>query len=310
MTLMTAYNQDIQRYIEKPSTNRTKTIIQEIKERALAEGLNFNRLFPANTKRYKVLDTVVYMASVGGICKIQSGKLAEKVGAKVRTVKDAVKNIKQLGCFLVGGMADGHNKYVFVYKHHPNYREILANVFFVTENEVISHPTAQQIAQRESAESIDMSVAERQKSSPIPNYLSISKQEKEYIQESIEKELQESQNQEHLEQKRVQEYCTNPYQRMLYDFLKANFTNTRIRENAAIIALRAGSNMDVKAYQVACKVMDAIDFKLHIRTAMDSIPAVFQKMYTDRLKYGLTKTRIHEPKQNRDTSYLYNWVDE
>lgn len=307
---MTAYNQDIQRYIEKPSTNRTKTIIQAIKEQALAEGLNFNRLFPANTKRYKVLDTVVYMASVGGICKIQSGKLAEKVGAKVRTVKDAVKNIKQLDCFLVGGMADGHNKYVFVYKHHPNYQEILANVFFVDENEVTAHPTAQQIAQRESAASVDVTSIEGSKTHPIPNYLSISKQEKEYIRNSVEKELQGTKDNEQQEQKRVQEYCTNPYQKMLYDFLKSNFTNTRIREDAAIIALRAGSNMDLKAYQVACKVMDNIDFKLHIQTEMTSIPAVFQKMYTDRLKYGITKTTVPKPQQKRDTSYLYNWLNE
>src|SRR5699024_1902940 len=110
---------------------------------------------------------VVYMASVGGICKIQSDKLAEKAGAKVRTVKDAVKNIKQLGCFVVGGMADGHNKYVFVYKRHPNYREILANVFFVDENEVTAPLTAHHIAQRENVKGTDMTGLEDEKMRPI-----------------------------------------------------------------------------------------------------------------------------------------------
>ncbi|WP_010530934.1 hypothetical protein [Lentibacillus jeotgali] len=130
-TKLTAYNQDIQKYIEKGNAEAKREIIQEVKEEALTNGINFNRLFPSGSKRYKILDEIVYMLSVGGICKIASETLAKNTDSSVRTVKDAVKGIKQLRCFIVGGLADGKNKYVFLYKNHADFKEIITNVFFL-----------------------------------------------------------------------------------------------------------------------------------------------------------------------------------
>ncbi len=318
---LTAHNEDIQRYIEQPNKSKKKAIIKEIKEKALAEGLNFNSLFPKNTKRYEVLDAVAYMISTGGICKISRPKLAEKVGASVRTVTYAVENMEKLDCFIVGGLADGKNKYVFVYKNHDNFNEILANVFYIdsieetSENDNNAQQIAQQIAQQENAESTGTQGTEGDKMGSILAIPIISKHEKEYIRESVENELLEARKEKKKEEIRVQEYCTNEYQQKIYYTLTGiagKHYHPDIIKNASILALRAGSNCTEKSFHKALKAVTKIDRALHMGVIIiTSIPALFTKIYTDRLKYAdyyIKQAEKHQQKQKRDTSFYYNWL--
>lgn len=299
-TLLTAYNQDVQKYIERPSTSKTKAIINEIKENALSEGLSFNRFFPTNTKKYRVLNYIVYLTSVGGIGTIACKTLAEKVGASIRTVKEAVSNLKKLGCFIVGGLANGANKYIFVYKNHNNFNEILANVFYIN-----ALPTAPQIAHLENTKTTDTQGLEEGKTDSIYNYPSLSKQEKDNIRDSIENDVKEATKQS----ERIEEYVTNPYQKLLYENIITNkHIHNKIKQDASVIALRAGSNCSEKTYGIALKSVAKVDKFLYFDGVAESVPALFERIYTDRIKYCAYYTT--EPsKPKRDTSYLHNWLE-
>src|SRR5699024_2381152 len=243
-TLLTAYNQDVQIYIENGNKQIKKEIIQELKEDALQNGINFNRLFPSGSKRLKVLDEIIFMLSGGGICKISRNKLAENTGSSIRLVSDVVKGIKQLDLIIVGGLADGKNKYIFVYKNHTDYQEILKNVFYVNEikeapEATNAHQIAQQIAQQENAESVDMTATDGDKLGSNNDNSTIFRHDKDIIRQSIENDVKQSVNQD----ARIEDYVSNPYQKLLYENIISNkHINVRIKEDASVIALRAGSN--------------------------------------------------------------------
>jgi hypothetical protein len=135
MLKLTAYNQDVQRYLQggKSTRIRKATIIDIIQESVLATGKSFDRLFPNKSKRKAVMDEIIFYLSGSGICKVAAETLAKNTETSVRTVYDAVKNLKETGEILVGGLADGKNKYIFVLKSHPNFKEILREVFFIEE---------------------------------------------------------------------------------------------------------------------------------------------------------------------------------
>lgn len=299
--LMTACNEDVQRYIEQPNKSNKNKILAEIKETALSEGINFNKLFKKGTKRHQVLDTIIYLLSSGGICKISSTKLAEKVGGSESTIFKAVKDIKKLGAFTIGGLADGKNKYIFVYKKHPDFREILANVFYLNSEKITEQVTGQG-----SARTTDNKEIEDEKTNSILNNNTFSKQEKDNIRESIENELLESPN----KNQRTKEYLINPYQKMLCDAIETdNFLHPKIRKVAPIIALRAGSNCNEKTYRIALKAISKVDKAIYMGTTINSIPAVFTKIYTDRITYrSYYEAKQPERKPQRNTSYLYDWL--
>jgi len=52
-----------------------------------------------------------------------------------------------------------------------------------------------------------------------------------------------------------------------------------------------------------------VDNFLYFGGVAESVPAVFEKIYTDRLKYSYYyKAKAPEPVEKRDTSYLFNWL--
>lgn len=294
-TKLTAYNQDVQRYIEKGSPEAKREIIKTIKEESLKNGINFNRLFPSGSKRMKVLDEIIYMLSNGGICKIASETLANNTGASVRTVNDAVKGIKELGMFIVAGLADGKNKYVFVYKKHADFKGILANVFYLNAEQI-----AEQIAEQKKAETVDTKGVEGRNTSSNSINSSIIKQEKDILRESIENDIKETD---------LKEYTDNEYQLKLYETIKSSIYDERIKKDASIICLRAGSNLDESFYNKALITVAKIDKHLTLGGDIkESIPALFDKIYLDRILYK-DYYKTESPKKIRNTSYLYNWLE-
>lgn len=318
--LHTAYNEDVQKYIERPNTSSKKLIIEDMKVSVQASLKSFSKLFPTGTKRYQVMDTIIYLLSGGGISKVSASTLAKKANASVRTVYSAVKALKETCLFLVGGMADGSNKYIFVYKNHADFQEILKNVFYLDEieettenNHSIAGQIAEQVAGQRNAESTVNKGVEGSKTNPIYNNFIISKQEKAIIKHSVEDVLIESQNDKQKEAEQIQEYCTNPYQKQIYNIITKNIGvyHPAIVEKASIIALRAGSNCTEKAFRKALNAVAKIDRALCMETEINSIPALFDKIYTDRIKYSPYYDKIKTaPKEKRDTSIYFNWLKE
>lgn len=302
-SLLTATNQDIQKYIEKGNTNVKKSIINNLKDASYSARKSFYKLFPLNTKRYKVMDEIVFMLSVGGICKVSADTLSKNTDTSIRTVKSAVKALKETRQIIVAGLSDGKNKYVFVNKYHADYQEILRNVFYIDkleENEEIAPHIAQQVALQVNAGTVVTQGIEGGFSTPNSNNLINFKQEKDIIRDSIESEAKQSE--------RIEEYCTNPYQKMLYDYINDNDYHAGIKENASVIALRAGSNCNEQMFKKACVAVNKVDKFLYFGGLVESVPALFDKIYSDRIVY-MDYYKPAPIKQKRDTSYLYNWLE-
>ncbi|PGM97814.1 cytosolic protein, partial [Bacillus cereus] len=80
MKKITAYNKDIQKYMQQNrlSSHKKNEIIDAIRNRVNDNNQSFENLFPACSKRKEVMDHIVYMLSGNGICKISAETLANK----------------------------------------------------------------------------------------------------------------------------------------------------------------------------------------------------------------------------------------
>ena len=156
MKKLTAYNADVQKYIQQNrlSTQKKYEIIAAMRKRVDDANQSFECLFPSRSKRKVVMDHIIYMLSGNGICKISAETLADKADCSVRTVTDTVRALKQTGEILVAGLADGKNKYVFVLKTHPNFTTIMKEVFYIDANQ-IAERTAEQVAEQKNSETVE-----------------------------------------------------------------------------------------------------------------------------------------------------------
>ncbi|MEB8649384.1 HTH domain-containing protein [Bacillus cereus] len=152
MKKLTAYNADIQKYMQQNrlSTQKKYEIIDAIRKRFDDTTQSFESLFPSRSKRKDVMDHIIYLLSGNGICKISAETLADKADCSVRTVTTTVRALKQTGEILVAGLADGKNKYVFVLKTHPNFTTIMKKVFYIDAEQ-----NANQIAEQKNHESLE-----------------------------------------------------------------------------------------------------------------------------------------------------------
>lgn len=324
-TLLTAYNQDIQRFISPGSFEKRDEILQHIEAAVLATGKSFAKLFPPKTKRKDVMKRILLLLSGGGICKVESKTLAKQIGCTVRTVTDAVAKLKETDEILVCGLADGKNKYVFVLKSHPDFKAIIKEVFSIDElpeNDATSEQISEQISYQKNAKSVGAVSPNRSKlgSMSFKSLRSLrSKQEVNiYIASAIENEIISSKRDAEKEAEMVATYYTNDFQHLLYKNYRNDYTlSPEIRETIAILGLRLGSNCTivqyVKAFQTIMKIDDFIKQGGKIR---EGIPALFSNIYKNGLKMD-EYARIYKEKnamiplqdQKRVKRVpLYNWL--
>lgn len=305
--LITAYNKDVQKYMtgNELSSRRKNTIIEHIEKMVVATGESFERLFPARSKRKDVMDHIIYLLSGNGICKISANTLAGKADCSVRTVNAAVNAVKKTGEVLVAGLADGKNKYVFVLKSHENFKAIMKDVFYINA-EQIAEENAEHVAEHKNSEHVEAVCAEDEKTGSNNNNsfsssISFSKQEKDSIRDSIESDLKSS-------EENYTQYYVNEYQHILHDTIKQFPYHTELKHNASILGLRLGSNATKPYLQFALRVLSKIDSFLNKKgTVSESIPALFTKMYTDLIEYGVQKKGVDSPKYPSKPSF--NWLD-
>lgn len=322
MTKLTAYNRDVQKYMQgnELSSKRKSTIIEQIEKAVHANGTSFERMFPSRSKRKDVLDHIVYLLSGNGICKIAATTLAEKADCSVRTVNAAVKDLKATGKVIVAGLADGKNKYVFVLKSHENFKSIMEEVFYI-DAEQIAQQDAEQVAEQKNAESLEPVSAEGEKPGSNYNNSFISsnnlfKQEKDSIRESIENEFKSVSSTQITEEeaKRVSTYYTNDYQFNLYHSIKGGQYTPDMKLNASVLGLRLGSNCTLEDYKCAIKVIYKMDRHIANGGYVDSIPALFSDLYATEIKvyqYNLKQqeganTSVSE---GRSVPTFYNWLE-
>ncbi|MBW3492084.1 helix-turn-helix domain-containing protein [Bacillus sp. FDAARGOS_1420] len=321
MKKLTAYNSDIQKYMQQNqlSTQKKNEIIDAIRNRIGDTNQSFESLFPARSKRKEVMDHIVYMLSANGICKISAETLANKTDCSVRTVHAAVRALKQTGEIVVAGLADGKNKYVFVLKMHPNFPVIMKEVFYI-DTEQIAELNAGQVAEQEKAETLDTTELKSEKMSSnynnsINSFNSL-KQEKNNdivsLTESIENELKKAQNDAQKEFERIHTYYVNEFQEMMYHTIKSGTYHPILKTNASIIGLRVGSNCDKDLFCLALNALGKIDrFLKNNGTLTDSVQALFTKVYSDNIKVSKKANANHSAAAKPHTKiFLYNWLEE
>ncbi|PEW72754.1 cytosolic protein [Bacillus cereus] len=320
---LTAYNPDVQKYLQENrlSTKKKNEIIDAIKKRVNDNNQSFESLFPSRSKRKDVMDHIIYLLSGNGICKISAETLASKADCSVRTVNAAVRALKETGEVVVAGLADGKNKYVFVLKMHSNFTTIMKEVFYI-DTEQIAELNAGQVAEQKNAETLDTVSLESEKTgsnynNSINSFNSL-KQEKNNdivsLMESIENELEGSQNDIQKEFERVHTYYVNEYQEMMYHTIKSGTYHHTLKTNASIIGLRVGSNCDKSLFCLALNALSKIDrFLKNNGTLTDTVQALFTKVYTDNIKVSnMTKkadTSDSDSYNKENSLVFYNWLE-
>ncbi|MDM8364841.1 cytosolic protein [Bacillus thuringiensis] len=323
MKKLTAYNADVQKYIQQNrlSTQKKYEIIAAMRKRVDDANQSFECLFPSRSKRKVVMDHIIYMLSGNGICKISAETLADKADCSVRTVTDTVRALKQTGEILVAGLADGKNKYVFVLKTHPNFTTIMKEVFYIDAYQ-IAEQNAEQVAEQKNPETVEaVSLKDENTSSNYNNSinsLTTLKQEKNNdrvsLMESIEIELNEAQNDIHKEFERVHTYFVNEYQEMMYHTIKAGTYHPILKTTASIIGLRVGSNCDESLFRLAFNALGKIDrFLKNNGILTDSVQALFSRVYSDNIKLLKAPKKAHtsssDVPNNEKPFVFYNWLE-
>ncbi|MDA2634964.1 cytosolic protein [Bacillus cereus] len=320
MKKLTAYNADVQKYMEQNrlSTQKKNEIIDAIRQRINDTNQSFESLFPSRSKRKDVMDHIFYLLSGNGICKISAETLASKADCSVRTVTATVRALRQTDEILVAGLADGKNKYVFVLKMHSHFTAIMKEVFFINTEQ-----NAEQIAEQKNLETIEaVSLKDEKTSSNYTNSINSFnslKQEKNNdrvsLMESIENELIEAQNDVKKEFERVHTYFVNEYQEMMYHTIKAGTYHPVLKANASIIGLRVGSNCDKGLFHLAFHALAKIDrFLKNNGTLTDSVQALFTKVYTTNIKLSSlpnkANTGSYDIHKKEKPIIFYNWLED
>ncbi|WP_144641049.1 cytosolic protein [Bacillus cereus] len=324
MKKLTAYNADIQKYMQQNqlSTQKKNEIIDDIRNRINDTNQSFESLFPSRSKRKDVMDYIIYMLSGNGICKIAAETLAGKANCSVRTVNATVRALKQTGEIVVAGLADGKNKYVFVLKMHSNFTTIMNEVFFIN-TEQIAGRNAGQVAEQKNDETVEAVGLEPEKTSSnytnsINSFNSL-KQEKNNdrvsLMESIEIELKEAQNDAQKEFERIHTYFVNEYQEMMYHTIKAGTYHPTLKANASIIGLRVGSNCDKSLFHLAFNALGKMDrFLKNNGILTDSVQALFTKVYSHNIKLSRmskkANTSSSDVHNTKTPIIFYNWLED
>lgn len=327
--MLTAYNLDVQRYIQgvKLCKKKKYMILNSIEQTVIESGKSFYKLFPK--KQYKVLEKITYFLSGCGIWKMGADKLAKEIGVSITTVYNAVKAIKKTGRIIVGRLADDNaGKYIFVLKSHPNFKEILNKVFFIDElpeeklneeikeneektedNNTSEELTVGHFVGLEDEQSFGRVSTEKEKPSSNNNNFLSSKQEKNSIKDSIENELLNAAK-EQKEDQHISLYYTNKFQFELYQTIKKHTYHEKLKDHASVLGLRIGSNADKKSIILAIQAIGKID--KHLRKGgiiKRSIPALFSDLYSDLLKYPRTHNKTKSEETPSSSVPFVNWLD-
>lgn len=314
--ILTAYNEDVQRYIQGTKLNQAtkEKYLTNLKNSIIATGKSFAKMFSG--KKQIVLDEIMYLVSTKGIWKIGAQSLADRCQCSISVVYKTVQAIKETDEILVARIANNRaGRYIFVLKSHPNFKEIMKEVFFLEDEpslETVLETTQETgLENLETVEAVSVE-GEKTTSNNINLNNNLIKQEKEYIKESIENELisVSSENISEKEMKHVNTYFTNEYQFSLYHWIKGGIYTPVMKRNASVIGLRLGSNVTLENYQCAIKVVNKMDKYIENGGKIDSIPAYFSDMYALEVKvyeYNLQQTtNVPECKESHT---FYNWLE-
>lgn len=323
---LTAYHMDVKKHLRKGCTKQRNIIMKQLEETLSSKRISFSDLFPPKSFQKDVLSRILLLASVSGICVWERKELAKSVGCSVRLVDYVIDNIKVTGEFVVAGLADGNNKNIYILKSHPNFRQIIKDVFFMDDlpaeygGEIvdIAERIAVPIAEREPSTNT-VGTASNVAKMPPKSFKSfkplISKHESSVIKQSVEDEVTSVINKaETIEQAEIYltAYIDNPIQLQLFHNIHEYPFLEEIQKHSAVLVLRAGSRGTVtpKLAIKAIQVLNDIDRNIRAGVVIKSLTATFEHdLFTPKV-YPVKKAVPESatvPKAKRVP--FYNWLE-
>lgn len=313
MTTLTATNQRVQFYLnfttEKPNKEAKRKRIKALKDALEERNIMLDEAF--SYKQLAVVDRIIYLTSGAGIAKVGVDKLAEKCDVSPRTVINAVKALKKTGEYIVARLIKtkgGVGKYIFVDRKHANFREIMREVFSLSDYK-FAQLNAQQFAEQKNCEPIEAVGIEDEKLTSNFNIF-ITKQEKEiYIDDTatvIKKAIEEktTPNREYVE-----EYASNSLQIAFYDILDKIGYPKPIDEVKHVLALRVGSDCDLKRFVKAKDLIHSMALRISEGYSFDNVTAAFTAALKKSESYSVILTPA-KPMYLKRSVPFYNWLDE
>lgn len=316
MKTLTATNQRVQFYLtyttERPSTSAKRSRLNALRSSLEERNIMLDELFPR--KQLAVLDRILYITSGAGIAKVGADNLALKCDVSIRTVTSAVKALKQTGEFIIARLIKsqgGAGKYIIVDKNHANFREIMREVFSISDNK-FAQLNAEQFAEQISPQSVEAVSLEDGKQSPNYNISFISKQVKDkYVSKVVNAVKEEIEKETTPSREYVLEYASNPFQIALYDVLNEMPYHKSIKAVRHVLALRIGSDCDCKRFSKAKDIIHSIAMQLADGYVFENIVATFSAALEKAVQYDLVAP-IPSDKRPIETPKVpfYNWLKE
>lgn len=313
MATLTATNQRVQFYLnfttEKPSTEAKYKRLKALKASLEERNIMIDEMLPS--KQLAVVDRIIYLTSGTGIAKVGADKLAEKCDVSIRTVTNAVKALKETGEYIVARLIKtrgGAGKYIFVDKKHENFRDIMREVFLLSDYK-FAQLNAEQFAEQKNDKPVEAVSIEDEKSSSNFNIF-FTKQEKDMyisgtanaIKEAIEEETTPS-------REYVEEYATNPLQITFYDVLDQIGYPKPIDEVKHILALRIGSDCDMKKFVKAKDIVHSIAIRISEGYRFNNVTATFTTALEKSKSYNVIMAQAKPTYPERQVKF-YNWLEE
>lgn len=305
MTTLTATNQRVQFYIthttDKPTTRAKYKRLESFKESLLKNGVMLDELFPA--KQFEVLDRILYLTSGSGITKVGADKLAEKCGVSTSTVYNAVKALKKTNQFVVARLIKskgGAGKYIFIDKKHANFTEIMREVFALSDAKI-----KEQFKEQDFDKGLEpVSVEGNNQSSNL--YISSKHEKENYISDNeiIKQAIEEEQPENPREY--VEQYASNPLQVAFYDVLSVMPYDNAINSVKHVLALRIGSDCDMKRFNLAKDVVHSMAIRINDGYVFNNVVATFSAALKNALNYN--KTIVQTSK--KAPVPFYDWLKE
>ena len=320
MTTYTANNQRIQFFINY-STKHSANEIKEAKSQRLKklegdlcqQNVFMNELFPS--KQFLVLEQIIYWINKNnGICKFGTDKLIQSiqdninVSVSVRTVRNAMKAMKLTDQFIVTRLQSNrcnNGKYVIVDMKHENFKEILKEVFLMSDDKI-----AHQFAHQKSEKSADEALVQQQsidenKSSNLTIFKTSNTNNNIYkaVQQEIEEDLLKNNNREY-----VKKFATNDYQLKFYDLVEIMPFPEQIMANKAVLALRIGSDATSKTFVKAKDLIVHMALRINEGYTYDNVVAAFTKGLYNAMQYKTIKPQVVA--KEVPIFALYNWLAE
>lgn len=329
MATLTATNKRVQFYLtfttDKPATSLKQERLNQLEESLEAKNIMLDELFPA--KQFKVLDYLLYITSASGISKVGAERIAEKCKCSVRTVYSAIKALKSTNEFIVARLIKkegGAGKYIFVDKKHFNFKEIMKQVFSLSDSE-IAEQVAVEVAGQKTPESLDTVSVEAEKTTSNYNNF-FNKQASNYysnlfnqymlcnvMQESVKAEVEANANNN---REYVVEYASNSIQIAFYDFLDSFPIPKPIEAVKSVLALRIGSNATDETLVKATKLISHMSQQIQKGNEYENVVAAFSAGLRKAMGYEKpvkTVYRLGDWIENTETPRkvaFYNWLDE